>query len=174
VLFSLPGAFTPTCSATHLPRYEQLAAQFDKCGVDAIVCVSVNDAFVMDAWGRSQGAKHVRLLADGNGDFTRGMGMLVGKQAIGFGERSWRYSMLVNDGKVEKMFVEPEKDGDPFEVSDADTMLRHLAPDAKLPEAIALFTRPGCSHCTRAKEALDRRGWRYEEIVLGAGAPTRS
>ncbi len=130
VVFSLPGAFTPTCSSNHLPRYEELYEQFKAQGVDQIICVSVNDAFVMFQWGQKIGAKNVFLLPDGNGEFTRKMGMLVDKSNLGFGLRSWRYSMLVNDGKIEKIFVEPDfADNcptDPFEVSDADTMLAYL------------------------------------------------
>ncbi len=130
VVFSLPGAFTPTCSSNHLPRYDELYEEFKAQGVDAVVCVSVNDAFVMFQWGKQQGNKNIFLLPDGNGDFTRKMGMLVDKSNVGFGMRSWRYSMLVEDGKISKMFVEPEFGDlcpvDPFEVSDADTMLAYL------------------------------------------------
>jgi thioredoxin-dependent peroxiredoxin len=130
VLFALPGAFTPTCSSTHLPRYEELYEQFKASGVDEIICLSVNDAFVMFQWGKNLGAKNVSLLPDGNGEFTRKMGMLVEKSNLGFGMRSWRYSMVVEDGKIEKMFVEPDYGdncpSDPFEVSDADTMLNYL------------------------------------------------
>lgn len=130
VVFSLPGAFTPTCSSNHLPRYEELYDEFKAQGVDKIVCVSVNDAFVMFQWGKQIGAENVFLLPDGNGEFTRKMGMLVSKDNLGFGMRSWRYSMLVNDGNIEKMFVEPNYGDncptDPFEVSDADTMLAYL------------------------------------------------
>ncbi|MEB3251178.1 MAG: peroxiredoxin [Cyanobacteriota bacterium] len=130
VVFSLPGAFTPTCSSNHLPRYEELYEEFKAQGVDQIICISVNDAFVMFQWGQKIGAKNVFLLPDGNGEFTRKMGMLVDKSNLGFGLRSWRYSMLVNDGKIEKIFVEPDfADNcptDPFEVSDADTMLAYL------------------------------------------------
>lgn len=130
VVFSLPGAFTPTCSSNHLPRYEELYEEFKGQGIDAIICISVNDAFVMFQWGKQVGAKNVFLLPDGNGEFTRKMGMLVDKSNIGFGSRSWRYSMLVNDCKIEKIFVEPDfADNcptDPFEVSDADTMLAYL------------------------------------------------
>jgi peroxiredoxin len=134
VLFSLPGAFTPTCSSNHLPRYEELHDEFLAQGVDQIICISVNDAFVMFQWGKHVGAKNVFLLPDGNGEFTRKMGMLVDKSNLGFGMRSWRYSMLVNDGIIEKTFVE-EQFGDncpvdPFEVSDADTMLAYLKGDA--------------------------------------------
>jgi len=130
VVFSLPGAFTPTCSTSHLPRYEELYDEFKAQGVDAIVCVSVNDAFVMYQWGLSQKADKVFLLPDGNGEFTRKMGMLVDKTNLGFGMRSWRYSMYVENGEIKQVFCE---DGfqdncptDPFEVSDADTMLNYL------------------------------------------------
>ncbi len=130
VVFSLPGAFTPTCSSNHLPRYEELYDDFQALGVDEIVCVSVNDAFVMFQWGKSIGNEKIYLLPDGNGEFTRKMGMLVDKSNVGFGMRSWRYSMVVDDGVIEKMFVEPDFGDncptDPFEVSDADTMLAYL------------------------------------------------
>ncbi len=130
VVFSLPGAFTPTCSSNHLPRYDELYDEFKSLGVDEIVCISVNDAFVMFKWGKELGNEHISLLPDGNGEFTRKMGMLVDKSNLGFGMRSWRYSMLVNDGKIKKMFVEPDfADNcptDPFTVSDADTMLAYL------------------------------------------------
>lgn len=134
VLFSLPGAFTPTCSTSHLPRYEELYSQFQDQGVDAVICLSVNDAFVMYQWGLSQNAKNVFLLSDGNADFTRKMGMLVEKSNLGFGMRSWRYSMLVEDGLITKQFVENGFEDncptDPFDVSDADTMLGYLKSQA--------------------------------------------
>ena len=130
IVFSLPGAFTPTCSSNHLPRYEELYDEFKAQGVDDIYCISVNDAFVMFQWGKQQGANKVKLLPDGNGEFTRKMGMLVDKSNIGFGMRSWRYSMLVDDMTIEKVFSEPDMGDncptDPFEVSDADTMLAYL------------------------------------------------
>lgn len=130
VVFSLPGAFTPTCSSNHLPRYEELYEEFKQQGVDTIICISVNDAFVMFQWGKHIGAKNVFLLPDGNGEFTRKMGMLVDKSNLGFGMRSWRYSMLVDDCKIEKIFLEEEFGDncpiDPFEVSDADTMMAYL------------------------------------------------
>ena len=130
VLFALPGAYTPTCSTTHLPGYEKNFDEFKALGVDSVVCLSVNDAFVMYNWGKAQKAENVFLLPDGSGEFSRKMGMLVNKDNVGFGFRSWRYSMVVEDGEITKMFVE---DGfsdnfgaDPFEVSDANTMLAHL------------------------------------------------
>ena len=166
VVFSLPGAFTPTCSSTHLPRYEELAPVFKANGVDSILCVSVNDGFVMEAWGKDQGLTTVRPIADGNGAFTEGMGMLVDKSAIGFGKRSWRYSMLVKNGVVMKMFIEPDVEGDPFLVSDADTMLNFIAPDATKPEQVALFTKVGCPFCAAAKDELKAAGVDYFELPL--------
>ncbi|NIM27793.1 MAG: redoxin family protein [Gammaproteobacteria bacterium] len=166
VVFSLPGAFTPTCSSSHVPRYNQLAPRFRAHGVDEIVCISVNDAFVMNEWQKSQRADEIRFIPDGNGDFTRGMGMLVDKEQLGFGKRSWRYSMLVKDGVIEKMFVEPEVPGDPFEVSDADTMLAYIAPNADKPLSVTVMSRDGCPFCVRAKEALRNAGIDFEELVL--------
>lgn len=130
VVFGLPGAFTPTCSSTHLPGYEKHYDEFKALGVDDIYCLSVNDAFVMKQWADKLGAEKVKMLPDGNADFTKGMGMLVKKENLGFGDRSWRYSMYVEDGEIKKIFVEPEYGdncpSDPFEVSDADTMLNYL------------------------------------------------
>jgi len=166
VVFSLPGAFTPTCSSTHVPRYNQLAPEFKKHGVDEIICVSVNDAFVMNEWQREQHADNLSFLPDGNGQFSEGMGMLVDKQDLGFGKRSWRYSMLVKDGIVAKMFIEPDLPGDPFEVSDADTMLAYIAPNAQKPKDVTIFTRNGCEFCARAKGLLHDAGLHYEELVL--------
>lgn len=167
IVFALPGAFTPTCSSTHLPRYNELAPVFFDNGIDAIICLSVNDAFVMNAWQEDQDAEHIRFIPDGNGEFSAGMGMLVDKSDIGFGKRSWRYSMLVNDGVVEKQFIEADVPGDPFQVSDADTMLNHINPNAVLPHRISLLSKPGCPHCSRAKRALQQKGLRFEEIELG-------
>ena len=167
VVLSLPGAYTPTCSSTHLPRYNELAGAFKANGVDQIVCLSVNDAFVMNEWKQDQEAANVTLIPDGNGEFTAGMGLLVDKSSIGFGKRSWRYSMLVKNGVIEKMFIEPEKEGDPLEVSDADTMLKHINPKAVAPEPVLIFAKPGCPHCARAKALLESRGYSYSEISLG-------
>lgn len=174
VVFALPGAFTPTCSSTHLPRYNELAPVFSKEGVDEIICLSVNDAFVMNAWGGDQKAENISFIPDGNGDFTEGMGMLVNKADLGFGKRSWRYSMLVKDGIIEKMFIEPEEPGDPFKVSDADTMLNYINSNAEKPKRVSIFTKPGCPHCARAKKVLAENGYQYEEIVLGAAGVTYS
>ena len=164
VVFSLPGAFTPTCSSAHVPRYNELLPELKARGVDSVVCVSVNDAFVMTSWAADQHAENITFIPDGNGEFSDKMGMLVDKSAIGFGKRSWRYSMLVEDGIVKKMFIEPEVDGDPFEVSDADTMLKYLDPKAQAPHDVLLFTKPGCSFCTKAKKLLSDKGMAYEEV----------
>ncbi|CAG2135001.1 Hybrid peroxiredoxin hyPrx5 [Cupriavidus campinensis] len=166
VVFSLPGAFTPTCSSTHLPRYNELAPVFAKQGVDAILCVSVNDTFVMNEWSKDQESQNITMIPDGNGEFTDGMGMLVDKADLGFGKRSWRYSMLVKDGVVTKMFIEPEEPGDPFKVSDADTMLNHIAPNAKSPDQVVVFSKIGCSHCAKAKQLLSDNGFEYIDVPL--------
>jgi glutaredoxin-like protein len=167
VVFSLPGAFTPTCSSTHVPGYNEMAKVFKENGVDDIVCMSVNDAFVMDEWARGQRADNLTFIPDGNGEFTQGMGMLVDKADLGFGKRSWRYSMLVKDGVIEKMFIEPEEPGDPFKVSDAETMMKYINPNATKPKCISLFARIGCPFCARAKQMLKEHGLDYEEIILG-------
>ena len=130
VLFALPGAFTPTCSSQQLPGYEKMYDEFKAQGIDEIYCLSVNDAFVMNEWTRHLGIKNVKVLPDGNGDFTRLMGMLVNKTVIGFGPRSWRYAAVVNNGAVEKLFEEPGRgdntDGDPYGVSSPDNVMAYL------------------------------------------------
>ena len=131
VMFGLPGAFTPTCSGEQLPKYEERYDEFKANGVDDIYCVSVNDAFVMNAWARDLGIQKVKMIPDGDGAFTRSLGMLVNKPAQGFGLRSWRYSAVINDGKVEQMFVEPgfnqfSDDDDPYTVSSPEHMLKYL------------------------------------------------
>ncbi|MEN9852469.1 MAG: hypothetical protein RI996_412 [Candidatus Parcubacteria bacterium] len=130
ILFGLPGAFTPTCSSTHAPGYDKMASEFKALGVDQIICLSVNDAFVMYQWAKNLGTENIFMLPDGNLDFTRAIGMNVKKENLGFGERSWRYSMLIEDGTITKVFEEDgfgdNVEGDPFMVSDAETMLKYL------------------------------------------------
>ena len=127
ILFSLPGAFTPTCSTFQLPDFEKLFGDFSSKGIDKIYCISVNDAFVMNAWGKSQNLKNVNLIPDGSGEFTRKMGMLVKKDNLGFGFRSWRYAALVNNQKIEKWFEEPgfsdNHDEDPYNISSPQNVL---------------------------------------------------
>lgn len=166
VVFSLPGAFTPTCSSSHVPRFDQFADRFAANGVDEIICVSVNDAFVMNEWKVSQRVENITFLPDGNGAFTEGMGMLVNKDDLGFGRRSWRYAMLVRDGIIEKMFIEPQEDGDPYGVSDADTMLEYIAPGESKPLDVTVFSRTGCPHCARAKSLLRESGIEFEALEL--------
>jgi peroxiredoxin len=130
IIVALPGAFTPTCSSTHLPGYENNYEALKAKGVDEVYCLSVNDAFTMFQWSKNLGVKNIKMLPDGNGDFTRLMGMLVKKENLGFGNRSWRYSMHVIDGEIKAQFVEPgimdNCPEDPFTVSDIDTMLNYL------------------------------------------------
>ncbi len=131
VVLALPGAFTPTCSSTHLPGFEAKYDALKAKGVDEVYCLSVNDAFTMFQWSKNLGVEKVKMLPDGNGDFTRLMGMLVKKENLGFGDRSWRYSMHVVDGEIKQLFVEPglmdNCPDDPFEVSDVNTMLEALS-----------------------------------------------
>ncbi len=130
VVLALPGAFTPTCSSTHLPGFEAKYDELKAKGVDEVYCLSVNDAFTMFQWSKNLGVEKVKMLPDGNGDFTRLMGMLVKKENLGFGNRTWRYSMHVVDGELKQLFAEPglmdNCPDDPFEVSDVDTMLNAL------------------------------------------------
>ncbi len=172
-VFSLPGAFTPTCSSSHLPRFNELAPTFAENQVDQVICMSVNDPFVMEEWAKNQEADNLFVLPDGNGAFTEQMGMLVDKSDLNFGKRSWRYSMLVRDGIIEKMFIEPDEPGDPFKVSDADTLLRYVNANAKVPDQIALLTREGCSFCAQAKKRLQEAGVDYAEVSLPHTTRTR-
>ena len=174
VVFALPGAYTPTCSSSHLPRYNELAPVLKANGVDEVVCVSVNDTFVMNEWSKDQEAENVLMIPDGSGEFTKAMGMLVNKDELGFGNRSWRYSMLVKDGTIEKMFIEPEIEGDPFEVSDADTMLKYINKNADIPETATMFSRKGCPHCERAMALLSQQGIYVEQIELDQHITSRS
>jgi glutaredoxin-like protein len=168
VLFALPGAFTPTCSSSHLPRFNELASTFKANGVDSVVCLAVNDPFVMETWQQEQHAEGIDFLPDGNGEFSAGMGLLVDKTDIGLGHRSWRYSMLVKNGLIEKMFIEAEGPGDPYQVSDADTLLHYINPKAITPPRISFFSKPGCPHCARARKMLQDKALRFEEISLGS------
>ncbi|MEO1988698.1 MAG: peroxiredoxin [Martelella sp.] len=135
VLFSLPGAFTPTCSTYQLPDFEKLFPEFQAQGIDDIYCMSVNDAFVMNAWAKGQSLEHVKVIPDGSGEFTRKMGMLVNKDNLGFGMRSWRYAAIINDGVVEQWF---EEEGfsdmcetDPYSVSSPQNILENLKREAR-------------------------------------------
>ena len=131
VIFSLPGAFTPTCSSEQLPAYDEAYDKFKALGVDDVYCISVNDAFVMNAWARDLEIKNVKMIPDGDSVFTMSMGMLVNKPKQGFGMRSWRYSALIDNLKIIKFNQEAglnnfSSDDDPYEVSDPETMLKYL------------------------------------------------
>jgi len=136
VVFSLPGAFTPTCSAYQLPGFEEMYDQFIASGIDEIYCISVNDAFVMNAWAKDQGIKRVKLIPDGNGEFTSGIGMLVKKFNLGFAMRSWRYAAVIDNGLIEKMFVEPGKcdnaEEDPYIETTPDKVLEYVKANQKV------------------------------------------
>lgn len=135
VLFALPGAFTPTCSTLQLPGYETSHAEFQALGIDAIYCLSVNDAFVMNQWAKAQGLVNVQVIPDGSGEFTRRMGMLVRKDNLGFGMRSWRYAAVINDGRIEAWFEEPglcdDHAEDPYGVSAPESVLAWLREAAR-------------------------------------------
>ncbi|MEP7242249.1 MAG: glutathione peroxidase [Gammaproteobacteria bacterium] len=167
ILFALPGAFTPTCSTAHVPGYVANLKAFRDAGIDDVVCLSVNDPFVMEAWQRSEKAEGVHFVADAFGEFTEAMKMSIDHRDALLGKRSWRYSMLVNDGKIEKMFIEPDVPGDPFEVSDADTMMKYLRPDQKSVGPVMMLARHGCPFCARAQAMLKERGIAFEAVYLG-------
>jgi len=130
ILFSLPGAFTPTCSTYQLPGFEKNMAAFAEHGIDEIYCLSVNDSFVMNQWAKAQGIGHVKVIPDGAGEFSRKMGMLVRKDNLGFGLRSWRYAAIVDDGVIEAWFEEPglmdNCPDDPYGVSSPENLLAYL------------------------------------------------
>ena len=174
IVFSLPGAFTPTCSSSHVPRFNQLAKVFKQHDVDDIVCMSVNDAFVMNEWKSEQQADNITFIPDGNGEFTDAMDMLIDKGELGFGKRSWRYSMLVKDSVIEKQFIEPQEPGDPYQVSDADSMLAYIAPNESKPLDVSILSRKGCEYCTRAKGLLHDAGIEFEELELNNDYTDRS
>ena len=133
VVFSLPGAFTPTCSNEQLPNYERLYEEFKRQNIDDVYCISVNDSFVMNAWADELKITNVKMIPDGSGDFTRQMGMLVEKNDKGFGYRSWRYAMIVNDGNIEEMFEEPgrcdNKEEDPYGYSKPENIISFITKD---------------------------------------------
>jgi glutaredoxin-like protein len=166
VVFALPGAFTPTCSSVHLPRYNDLYDSVRAAGVDEVICLAVNDSFVMNEWKRFEKADKIFMLPDGNGEFSSALGLLVDKKDLCFGQRSWRYSMVVDDGVIEQMFIEPEQDGDPFGESSAENMLKYLNPQATVPDSITVFTKRGCQFCAKAKELLRKNKLPFEELVL--------
>jgi glutathione-dependent peroxiredoxin len=167
ILFALPGAFTPTCSTAHVPGYVALLSEFKAAGIDDVICLSVNDPYVMQAWRQSEKAQGIHFVADPFAEFTTAMGMAVDHRDTLLGTRSWRYSMLVENGTIEKMFIEPDKAGDPFEVSDAETMLRYLRPDRRSLGPVLVLARHGCPFCARAEAMLTERGIVFDAVYLG-------
>ena len=140
VIFSLPGAFTPTCSAYQLPGFEEKYEDFAALGIDAIYCVSVNDGFVMNAWAQDQNIEKVKLIPDGNAYFTRSMGMLVNKSNLGFGDRSWRYAAVVDNGVIQKLFVEDGQrdnaDTDPYEATTPEAVFEYVKSSVREPAQV--------------------------------------
>jgi peroxiredoxin len=140
IIFSLPGAFTPTCSAYQLPGFEENYGAFRDAGIDAIYCISVNDAFTMNAWAQDQNIQNVKLIPDGNAYFTRSMGQLVAKTNLGFGERSWRYAAVVDNGIIEKLFEEAGRQDnaltDPYEATTPEAVLEYVKTTVKEPTPV--------------------------------------
>ena len=167
ILFALPGAFTPTCSTAHVPGYIALLREFKQAGIDDVICLSVNDPYVMHAWQETEKAQGIHFVADPFAEFTMAMEMTVDHRASLLGVRSWRYSMLVEDGTIRKMFIEPAEGEDPFKVSDAETMLRYLSPDRKTFGPVLMLARHGCPYCQKAKALLKERGIPFEAVHLG-------
>ena len=166
VVFSLPGAFTPTCSSTHVPRYNELAPAFFANGVDAIVCISVNDAFVMNEWARTRSAATSSCFPTATASSPRRWACSSTRPSSASASARGATRCWCKDGVIEKMFIEPEKPGDPFEVSDADTMLNYINPKAKKPDQVAILTREGCGFCAKAKALLKELGYAYSEVKL--------
>jgi len=151
LVFSLPGAFTPTCSTMQVPGFENNYDAIKQLGIDEVYCVSVNDAFVMNAWAKAQNVENIKMIPDGSGTFTRQMGMLVAKDNLGFGMRSWRYAMIVNDGTIENMFIEPglqdNCETDPYGETSPETVMKYLE-GAK---AVDLSKNPTVSFATNTR-----------------------
>ena len=167
VLFGLPGAFTPTCSSAHVPRFVELAPFLRQHGIADVLCIAVNDAHVMEAWQRDQKADLVTFVPDGNGDFHRGLGLLVDKRATGMAQRARRYAMVVNDGVIETALIErDDPEGDPYDISSADEVCKVLGLGGERPQDIVIFTRPDCAWSERARALLDRKGLPYEAVDL--------
>ena len=136
ILFSLPGAFTPTCSTFQLPDFNNLYNEFKEFGIEEIYCISVNDSFVMNAWAKYHEVGNVKVIPDGNGEFTRKMGMLVKKDNLGFGYRSWRYALILENKNIIQSFVEPgysdNAEDDPYGESSPQNILKYLKNESKL------------------------------------------
>lgn len=167
ILFALPGAFTPVCSVLHLPSYNDLYDTFRANGIDDVICLSVNDGFVLEAWKKAEKAFKITMVPDASGEFTSKLGFLVDKSDACLGNRSWRYSMVVNDGVIEKMFIEPfGHESDPYGESSAETMLKYIAPHAAVPDSVVVFSKHNCQECENAKNILNHQHIPFEELML--------
>lgn len=167
ILFALPGAFTPVCSTLHLPTYNELYDTFRSYGIDDVYCLAVNDGFVLEAWKSAEKASKITMIPDVDGEFSYKLGFLKNRNEMCLGNRSWRYSMVINDGIIEKMFIEPEGEGeDPYGISSAETMLKYLNPNAKFPDSVTIYTKHGCSICEEAKDILRKNSISFEELIL--------
>lgn len=167
VLFALPGAFTPICSTLHLPAYNDLYETFRSYGIDDVYCLAVNDSFVLEAWKRAEKALKITMLPDVDGEFSIKLGFLMNRSDMCLGNRSWRYSMVINDGVIEKMFIEPEgEESDPYGESSAEKMLKYLNPSARLPSSITIFTKHGCADCEEMKDVFRKYSMPFEELIL--------
>lgn len=166
VAFGLPGAFTPTCSSAHVPRFVELEPELRAQGIDALICLAVNDAYVLHAWQRDQQAQSITFAADGNGDLHRALGLLVDLRHEGLGMRARRYAMVVRDRVIELALIEPDAPDDPYGVSSADGVLARIAPTQARVHDIVVFTRALCRHSERAKRLLERNGLRFDAVDL--------
>lgn len=167
VVFAIPGAFSPVCSTQHLPRYNELYETFRSYGVEEVYCLAVNDSFVLNAWKKAERADNIVMLPDPDGEFTRRLGFLVNRNEVCLGNRSWRYSMVINNGIIEKMFIEKGDQGtDPYGESSAENMLKYLNPDAELPPSITIFSKVSCQVCAQIKSMLEQHHLQYEELHL--------
>lgn len=167
ILFALPGAFTPICSTLHLPSYNDYYDTFRANGIDDVLCLAVNDGFVLEAWKKAEKADKITMLPDVDGEFSINLGFLVNKSDMCLGNRSWRYSMVVDNGVIEKMFLEPEGRGnDPYGASSAENMLHYLNPEAELPDSVTVYSKHGCLECEKVKDILKKHHVPYEEFFL--------
>lgn len=164
IIFSPIGAYTPTCSEQHLPRYEELYRTFKQAGIQEVYCVAVNDAFVMNSWAERLRIKHVKMIPDGNGDLCRNLGCLVDRSDVGFGLRSYRFAMVVDNNRIEKVFVEAEDFG--FTSTDADSLLNYVSPSVSAPPRVAILTKAGCAACEKTKSLLTAKKLTFVELPL--------
>lgn len=160
IVFALPGAFNPICSSIYLPAYNDLYDTFRSTDIDDVYCLTVNDGFVLEAWRQAEKADKITMLPDVEGAFTKKLGFLDDNH-------SWRYSMIVNDKIIEKMFIESDAVSvDPYSLSSAEMMLSYLDPKAVLPDSVTIFTKHGCGNCEAVKEYFNNHDIPFDELIL--------